>query len=130
MTGKPLPDLSAAGLPAGAAPTGKRALVCLFDFEQRPSRRFLKLVAEQAEGLAKKDIVVVGLHAVPATPESFKELKEANPVTFPVGFIQEKTPATKWITDIESLPWLILTDTAGKITAEGFALDELDSKLK
>ena len=29
-----------------------------------------------------------------------------------------------------ALPWLILTDKAHKVTAEGFDVDELDAKLK
>jgi hypothetical protein len=28
------------------------------------------------------------------------------------------------------VPWLILADSERRVTAEGFALDELDSKLK
>jgi hypothetical protein len=31
---------------------------------------------------------------------------------------------------VKSLPWLILTDKAHIITAEGFGLDELDEKIK
>ena len=29
-----------------------------------------------------------------------------------------------------ALPWLILTDKAHKVTAEGFALEDLEGKLK
>ena len=29
-----------------------------------------------------------------------------------------------------ALPWLILTDKAHRVTAEGFTLEELDSKIK
>jgi hypothetical protein len=29
-----------------------------------------------------------------------------------------------------ALPWLILTDKAHRVTAEGFPLEELDAKLK
>jgi hypothetical protein len=31
---------------------------------------------------------------------------------------------------VESLPWLILVDNERRVMAEGFALDELDAKLK
>ena len=49
---------------------------------------------------------------------------------FPVGRVGEKADKTKWACEVESLPWLILTDGDRRVTAEGFALDELDAKLK
>ena len=64
------------------------------------------------------------------TAEAFKEWKDANPVPFPVGRLAEKDDKTKWASTVESLPWLILTDADRRVTAEGFAFDELEAKLK
>lgn len=130
LKGKPLPDLAAVELGGDATPAGKSVLLCLFDVEQRPSRRFVKQLAEQRDALQQKGVTVLGLQATVMTPESFKEWKDANPVPFPVGHLAEKADKTKWASDVESLPWLILVDGERRVTAEGFALDELDAKLK
>jgi protocatechuate 3,4-dioxygenase beta subunit len=130
LRGKPLPDLAAVELGGDAAPAGKPVLLCLFDIEQRPSRRFVKQLAEQHEGLKQKGITVLGLQAAVTTADSFKEWKGANPVPFPVGRVAEKADTTKWASEADSLPWLILTDGDRRVTAEGFALDELEAKLK
>jgi len=80
--------------------------------------------------LQQKGLTVLGLQAAVTTGDSFKEWKDANPVPFPVGRVPEKADKTKWASEVESLPWLILTDSDRRVTAEGFALDELDAKLK
>jgi protocatechuate 3,4-dioxygenase beta subunit len=130
LKGKPLPDLASVNFAADSAPSGKRLLLCLFDVDQRPSRRFIRQLAEQFESLKQKDVAVLGLQAAVTTPEALKEWKDSNPVPFPVGHLTEKNPKTKWASDVESLPWLILTDADRRVTAEGFELDDLDSKLK
>jgi len=129
LKGKPLPDLTTVELAREAAPAGKPILLCLFDIDQRPSRRFARLVSEQHDALKQKGITVLGLQAVIAPAESLKEWKAANPVPFAVGRVAEKSDKTKWASEVESLPWLILTDGDGRVTAEGFALEELETKL-
>jgi hypothetical protein len=109
---------------------GKPLLLCLFDIEQRPSRRFVKQLAEQYDGLRQKGLTVLGLQAAITAADSFKEWKDASSVPFSVGRVVEKADKTKWASEVESLPWLILTDGDRHVTAEGFALDELDAKLK
>lgn len=42
----------------------------------------------------------------------------------------EDSEQTAWVTGIVSLPWLVLTDAQRRIAAEGFALEEIDAKLK
>jgi hypothetical protein len=130
LKGKPLPDLAALEFDSEAVPAAKPVLLCLFDFEQRPSRRFVKQLAEQHHALREKGLTVLGVQASVTTAASFKEWKDANPVAFPVGRVAEKTDKTKWVSDVGSLPWLILVDAERRVTAEGFALDELDAKLK
>ncbi len=130
LIGKALPDLASVGLAAAAAPAGKPLLLCLLDAEQRPSRRVARLVAEQCEALEAKGVTVAAVQVVTASAESFQQWTNSSPVTFPLGFIGKKLPANKWATGVASLPWLILRDAQGNVTAEGFALDELDAKLE
>lgn len=127
LKGKPLPDLAAVELAREAVPAGKPILLCLFDIEQRPSRRMARLLTEQHDALKQKGITVLGLQVTPA--ESLKDWQAANPVPFAMGSVAEKSDKTKWASEVESLPWLILTDANGRVTAEGFALEELDTKL-
>jgi hypothetical protein len=117
-------------LTSDVAPAGKPVLLCLFDIEQRPSRRFVRQLTEQHDALRQKGLTVLGIQVAVTTAESFKEWKDANPVPFPVGRLAGKDDKTKWASTVESLPWLILTDADRRVTAEGFALDELEAKLK
>jgi len=130
LKGKPLPDLAPVELGGDAAPAGKPLLLCLFDIEQRPSRRFVKQLADQHDALRQKGLTVLGLQAAVSTAESFKEWKDGNSVPFPVGRVAEKTDKTKWASEVESLPWLILTDGNRQVIADGFSIEELDAKLK
>ena len=130
LKGKPLPDLATVGLAADAMPAGQSLVLCLFDAEQRPSRRAVRLLAEQHEILTAKGVAVVAVQAVVTSDEAFNEWKEASAPPFPVGRVTAKSAQTRWATEVGSLPWLILTDPAGKVIAEGFPLDELDAHLE
>jgi hypothetical protein len=43
--------------------------------------------------------------------------------------VAEKSDKIKWATEVESLPWLILTEAQHRVAAEGFAIEELDATL-
>lgn len=130
LRGKPLPDLAAVGLAAEAVPADKPVLLCLFDLEQRPSRRCLRSLSEQLASLQEKGLVVAGLQAAIITPEAFKEWQDGKSVAFPVGRVADKSDKTKWASGVESFPWLILTDAKRQVVAEGFDIEELAAKLK
>jgi hypothetical protein len=130
LKGKPLPDLAPLGIAPDAVPAGKRLLVCLFDAGQRPSRRCARLLAEQAGTLREKGVEILLIQAVAATPESMQEWKQSSPVPFPVGNIGENADNVRWVSNAGSLPYLILTDTARRVSAEGFAFDELEARLQ
>lgn len=130
LKGKHLPDLTAVGLSAEAVPAGKPVLLGLFDVEQRPSRRFVKLLADRHEALQQKGITVLGLQTAVLSDDTRQEWKESNPVPFPIGWMTEKSDKTRWATEVSSLPWLILTDAQGRVAAEGFALEELDARVE
>ena len=130
LKGKILPDLSGAGFPNDAITAGKPVLLCLFDLEQRPSRRCLRLLAEKHEALRQQGVTILAVHTSATTDEAFKSWKEANPLPFPMGYVRDKSEKNRWLTGASSLPWLILTEASHRVTAEGFALDDLDATLK
>jgi protocatechuate 3,4-dioxygenase beta subunit len=130
LAGKPLPDLALLGLADDAVPAGQRLLLCLLDLDQRPSRRAARLLTDQHEALRQKGITIVAAQAVVTSAESFKEWQAASPVPFPVGRVSETSEKTAWATGVDSFPWLILTDTARRVVAEGFPIEELEQKLQ
>jgi len=130
LNGKPLPDLASVGLGAADIPKGKPLLICLFDIEQRPSRRFTRRLAERFDDLRQSDVVVVGVQAAAIADAVFKEWQADNAFPFPVGRTVDAAAAAKWAVEVESFPWMILTGADRKVVAEGFELEDLDAKLK
>jgi hypothetical protein len=130
LAGKALPDLAAFGLTAESLPGGKRLLLALFDLEQRPSRHALKQLAELASSLKDKGVVIAAIQSTVISADDWKAWKEANTMPFPVGRLADTADSSKWVSRIDSIPWLILTDANRKVVSEGFALEELDAKLK
>jgi len=130
LSGRTVPDLQ--GLNLGIAPqesAGKRLLICFFDMGQRPSRNTVLQLAKQAEELKAKGIVVVAVQASKAEDAEFKEWVHRNAISFPVGWIQGDENRVRFAWGVRSLPWLILTDKSHTVTAEGFAVSELDAEV-
>lgn len=130
LVGRPLPDLTSFGLDAQAVPKGRPALICLFDCEQRPSRRCLSLLAGQQEELRRKGISVAAIQATVVDGGTLKTWKESGGVSFPVGQVREKSDQVRWVTTHDTLPWLILVDRKGQVAAEGFSVEELGAKVQ
>ena len=128
--GDPLPDLAPLGLGSDVAPTHTPILLCLFDSQQRPSRHLLRQVTEEHEALRQKGLRVLGVQAAVIDSRSFQQWKGSNAFPFPMGQAAQECAQTAWVTGIASLPWLVLTDAKHRIAAEGFALEEIDAKLK
>jgi hypothetical protein len=129
LKGNPLPDLTAVNLAADAAPAGQPVLLCLFDAGQRPSRHVVNLLEQQAAALRQKNVCLLGVQTAVTSDETFNEWKSASPVSFPVGRVTEKSAKSRWATEVNALPWLILADADHRVVAEGFAFDELDAQL-
>lgn len=129
LVGKQLPALETVNLPADAAVRGKQVLICIFDPEQRPSRRLLRLLSEQNETLVQKGVTILAVSAAVMTGEGFEHWKQENPSPFKIGRVGEKTDRTRWAAETDMLPWLILADEQGKVTAEGFPWEDLPGKL-
>jgi hypothetical protein len=127
ILGKPLPSL------ADLSPTlsqvqadGKPIVMCFIDVEQRPSRQCLS-------ELSRKTPQDVSLFIVQSTRVEMKQyeggLKQSG-VTAPIHIASGDFAAKQSAWGVKSLPWLILTDKNHVVRAEGFALDELDRKIK
>lgn len=130
LTGRPLPDLAPVGIPKESLAAGQALLLCLIDAEQRPSRRCLRILAEQFETWKARGLAVAALQSAILPDESWTEWSAENPLPFPLGRVTEKKPECAWATEVETLPWLILRNAEGSVVAEGFDLEELEDKLQ
>jgi hypothetical protein len=130
LKGKQLPDLASLGLMPEQAPTDQALLTVLVDAEQRPSRRALRMLGEQAAAIKGNGVAVIVVHAGPMAEDALKAWKQEAAVAFPVGCLKGGAEKARASWGASALPWLILTDKAHRVTAEGFPLEELDAKLK
>ncbi len=131
LVGKPLPDLN--NIMTDFIPEqvkGKMILICFFDMNQRPSRYCINQVAKQAEQLKQKGITVIAVQASKTDENELNEWVKKYKIPFPVGMIEDDEEKIRFAWGVKSLPWLILTDSEHTVHAEGFALSELDVKIK
>ncbi len=108
---------------------GKNLIVCFFDMQQRPSRRYVLELAEQAEKLKEKSITIVAVQATAVDENELDEWVENNNIPFPVGMIEAEEKKIQAAWGVKSLPWLILTKKNHTVIAEGFGINELDEKI-
>jgi hypothetical protein len=130
LKGSLLPDLTVLNLAADTAPAGQPVLLCLFDASQRPCRHVVHLLDQQAAALRQKNVSVLGIQAAVINDETFNEWKSTGGVSFPVVRLTETSGKSKWVSEVSSLPWLILADASHRVVAEGFSLDELDAQMR
>jgi peroxiredoxin len=126
---KPLPDISDLGIEPKDI-EGKNILLCFFDYLQRPSRNCVQQLNKRAEELKAKDVSIVAVQISKVEQDALNEWIKSQNISFPVGMVSNDEQAIRFTWGIKSLPWLILTDTNHIVRAEGFALAELDEKLK
>jgi len=107
----------------------KMLLVCFFDLNQRPARRCVLQLAGQAKDLQEKGVQVVAVQVPNVDEEELDAWAARQKIPFPIGRIESDIEKAKCAWGVQSLPWLILTDTNHVVTAEGFRLDQLDSIL-
>lgn len=122
LLGKPLPDHAAW---SKDLVEGKSVLLCLVDIEQRPSRRCLGQLVKQAQALASKGVtlVVVQVSKVDLTPHA--AFLRAGHVDMPIRMMEQDFETWKLEWGVKGLPWLILTDKAHVIVAEGVSAEEV-----
>ncbi len=131
LLGKPLPSLDGLKLPASSAlPTNRPILLCFFDLQERPSRHCLNELAKSAADLKAKSFFVAGIQCSPVGAEVLSSFARTNHVPFPLGMIPAEEAKTKFNWGLRSQPWLILTDPAHIVRAEGFPAAELSQKMQ
>jgi hypothetical protein len=131
LVGRPLPDF------AGAEPAfdpnhakGQRVLVCLWDMNQRPSRRIVEELVKRAGTLKAAAVQAALVQTSMLDPNEVSSWLKDRSVSFPCCTAQLDEQRLKRTWAFDALPWLILTDPNHKVAAEGFSLDRLDAGLK
>ncbi|MBN2588375.1 MAG: carboxypeptidase regulatory-like domain-containing protein [Sedimentisphaerales bacterium] len=107
----------------------KKVLVCFFDLEQRPARNSILQLSKRVYDLAQEEISVIAVHASKIEKNTLDTWLKENNITMPVGIVESNSEQIGFNWAIQSLPWLILTDTEHIVTDEGFSIDELDEKI-
>ncbi len=131
LISKPLPDINELNVEISSTEIeNKKILICFFDMNQRPSRNCLSQLAKRVKELKEKGIKIVPVQATKIDKNSLAEWIEENDISFPVGMIRDDVEKTRFNWGVKSLPWLILTDKDNIVRAEGFAISELEEKIK
>jgi len=130
LVGKPLPELKDIGIDISSVDVNdKMILVCVFDYEQRPSRNCIIQLSKKVKALKAKDIIILTVQASKVEQAKLDEWIKDNNIPFPVGMIQDDVEKTHFTWGVKTLPWLILTDKEHIVRAEGFGINELDKKI-
>jgi hypothetical protein len=130
LISRPLPDFNDIKIKLSPADVvDKRMLVCFFDMQQRSSRHYIRQLAQKTATLKEKGITIATVQASEVDENTLNDWVEKNDISFPVGMIADDVEKIRFVWGVRSLPWLILTDKKHIVTAEGFALAELDEKL-
>jgi peroxiredoxin len=131
LIGKPLPELKEFKIQLSPADVKDRMiLVCFWDMNQRPSRQCITKLAEQAGQLKEKGITIIAIQSAKVEKNALDEWIKKYNISFAVGMIAGKEEEVHLAWGVKALPWLILTDRKHVVIAEGFALSELDEKIK
>jgi len=131
LLGKALPDLSDFGIePDDAGAEGKAVLVCFFDMQQRPSRRAIAQLSQKAEMLKGQKVTVIVVDVSGLEPEQRDRWIADRKIPYRAGGVKGDFEQKKLEWGVKSLPWLILTDKAHRVIAEGFDLSNLDKEVE
>ena len=129
-----MPDLAQVKLGAHTDATkGERVVLCFWDYEQRPARRMVRQLANMAAELEAKGVVVLTVHASPTDETQLRDWAAAQDMALPIGLAgAEADGAAKTCRafGVRAIPWLILTDKAHIVRAEGLTLPELREMLQ
>jgi hypothetical protein len=128
---KAVPDLRELELNIPPEKTkGKRILLIFCDLTEPASQKCVLELDRLSQSLEQKGILVAALHCSKANSNTSEARVQANRLELAVGTLRDVIPQILRAWRIDELPWLILTDTEGVITAEGFPLDRLAEKLE
>ena len=130
LVGKALPDLTPLELAATSSTTGEPVVVLLIDADQRPSRRSLKVLTDEAAALKEKHVAVIILQAGSMADAAYTAWLQETASPFPIARLRDTSAKGLFVWGARSLPWLILADKNHRVVAEGFPIEDLDAKLK
>ncbi|MBN1972920.1 MAG: redoxin domain-containing protein, partial [Sedimentisphaerales bacterium] len=131
LVGKLLPELKNFGIDLSLFDMkDKKVLVCFFDSEQRPARNCLLELSKRADDLARQGISIIAVHASKIEKNTLDTWLKENNITMPVGIVEDDSEQIRFNWAIQSLPWLILTNTKHIVTDDGFSIDEIEEKIK
>jgi len=131
LAGNVLPGFDGIDIDLAAGQTkNKMMLVCFFDMNQRPSRNCIMQIAKKAPRIYQNDTIIVAVQASKVEQNALNEWIKKYNIPFPVGTITGGENEIRSAWGVRALPWLILSDLNQIIRAEGFAITELDEKLK
>lgn len=125
----PLPDLDKLNLEFDVKSfQNKTVLICFWDHNQRPSRRFVKELTAHHNQLAQLNVPVMLIQTDPQSRESSKAWLDSQQINWPSGTLTDKVDAHRRDWSVAALPWPVLVD--GKyIQSMGFSLEELKEAL-
>jgi gluconolactonase len=129
LVGKPLPELQKMNIRLPNDASGKNLLVCFWDMNQRPSRYCVSKLAEKAELLAEKNVVVACIQAADIDEEPLEQWIKDNKIPFPVGRTMPEFGKSTFDWGVKSLPWMILTDQTHIVISEGFSPNDIEEKI-
>lgn len=129
LQGKPLPHVADLGLSAVQV-RDKPLLVCFCDLEQRPSRQCLTRLAQQSGNLETQGVILWVVQVSRVDMAKYEGWLKDNAITMPLHRVAGDFQAQQAAWGVQSLPWLVLTDAAHTIQAEGFGADEVQNKIK
>jgi len=101
-------------------------LVCLWDMQQRPSRNYIKELAQKADDLADEDVAVACVQVADVDDKVVNEWVKDNKIPFAIGKSTAEMGKSTFNWGVKSIPWLILTDRRHIVIKEGFALSDLN----
>lgn len=131
LAGKNLPDYTGMNIDFSQDRFGdKRLLICFFDYEQRPARRCLLQLHSRYGRLRGQGLEIIAVQTSKTGENELARWTKTMNVSIPIGAITDDIEETRFIWNVQSLPWLILTNRKHTVRAEGFALSELNEKLK
>jgi hypothetical protein len=106
----------------------KTTLICFWDYNQRPSRRFVRELITQQKQLAQLKVSVLLIQTDPQSQEPAKTWLDSHQIDWPYSTLTDNVDACFRDWSISALPWPVLSDV-NDIQSMGFSLEQLKEAL-
>jgi protocatechuate 3,4-dioxygenase beta subunit len=131
LVGKKLPDLTRFEAEGLAKPvSGRRTLICFFALSPPPAQECLKRLEAMAPDLHRDGVDLMCVEATARKAEALANWRRKQRISLPMATTEPEPVKVRQQWAVRSVPWLILTDSDGIVTAEGFDLDRLSARLR